>query len=89
MKLGAVGWSGVRLLREGGRTRRERGQEGEQEEMGHFTEGAEEASTGLIATSALDALVDGLVLGLGFNAGQKQGTLLASALAIEFLFLGL
>lgn len=57
--------------------------------MRHFTEGAEEAPTGLIATSALDALVDGLVLGLGFNAGEKQGTLLAIALAIEFLFLGL
>jgi ZIP family zinc transporter len=35
----------------------------------------------------LDALIDGLVLGLGFNAGQQQGTLLAIALAIEFLFL--
>ena len=44
---------------------------------------------GLLAASALDALIDGLVLGLGFNAGQQQGTLLAIALAIEFLFLGL
>lgn len=44
---------------------------------------------GLVAVSALDALIDGLVLGLGFNAGQQQGTLLAIALAIEFLFLGL
>lgn len=44
---------------------------------------------GLVAASALDALIDGLVLGLGFNAGQRQGRLLAAALAIEFLFLGL
>lgn len=52
------------------------------------TEGAK-GPTGLVAASALDALVDGIVLGLGFNAGQQQGTLLAIALAIEFLFLGL
>lgn len=55
----------------------------------HFTEGTKEGAAGLVAASALDALIDGLVLGLGFNAGQKQGTLLAIALAIEFLFLGL
>lgn len=53
-----------------------------------ITEGAT-GPTGLVAASGLDALVDGIVLGLGFNAGQQQGTLLAIALAIEFLFLGL
>jgi ZIP family zinc transporter len=45
--------------------------------------------TGLVALSVLDGVIDGLVLGLGFNAGRHQGTLLAVALAIEFLFLGL
>lgn len=30
-----------------------------------------------------------MVLGLGFSAGHRQGVLLAIALAIEFLFLGL
>ena len=54
----------------------------------HFTEGTE-GPTGLVAVSGLDALIDGLVLGLGFTAGQQQGILLAIALAIEFLFLGL
>jgi ZIP family zinc transporter len=44
---------------------------------------------GLVGASAIDALIDGLVLGLGFAAGPRQGTLLAIALAIEFLFLGL
>lgn len=44
---------------------------------------------GLVGASVLDALVDGLVLGLGFNRGRHQGTLLAIALAVEFLFLGL
>lgn len=52
-------------------------------------EGAERGPVGLVAVSGLDALIDGLVLGLGFNAGENQGTLLAIALAIEFLFLGL
>lgn len=53
------------------------------------TEKAEEGPTGLIAASAFDALIDGIVLGLGFNAGQQQGLVLAIALGIEFLFLGL
>lgn len=56
---------------------------------GSAPERYEEGPTGLIAASALDALIDGLVLGLGFNAGAKQGLLLAIALAIEFLFLAL
>lgn len=43
--------------------------------------------TGLIGAAAIDALIDGMVLGLGFAAGQKQGLLLAIALAVEFLFL--
>lgn len=52
---------------------------------------AERASgpVGLLGASAVDAVIDGLALGLGFQAGQHQGLLLAVALAIEFLFLGL
>jgi zinc transporter, ZIP family len=46
-------------------------------------------SLGLIATVAVDILVDGLVLGIGFAAGPKQGLLLTIALTIEILFLGL
>jgi ZIP family zinc transporter len=44
---------------------------------------------GLLATVGIDLLIDGLVLGLGFAAGAKQGLLLAVALTIEVLFLGL
>lgn len=44
---------------------------------------------GLVAASAVDVLIDGLVLGLSFQAGQHQGVLLGIALAIELLFLGL
>ena len=44
---------------------------------------------GLIGAAAIDSLIDGIVLGLAFAAGAKQGLLLAVALAIEYLFLGL
>lgn len=43
----------------------------------------------LLAASALDILIDGLVLGLAFIAGAKAGLLLTIALTLEVLFLGL
>ncbi|NGM38618.1 transporter [Methylobacterium sp. DB0501] len=46
-------------------------------------------SLGLIVTVGVDILVDGLVLGIGFVAGAKQGLLLTGALTLEVLFLGL
>ncbi len=56
--------------------------------LDHFA-GRAEGPVGLSAASAVDALIDEIVLGLGFAAGQRQGMLLAIALAVEFLFLGL
>lgn len=44
---------------------------------------------GLVATAGVDLLVDGVVLGIGFAAGERQGLLLAVALTLEVLFLGL
>ena len=44
---------------------------------------------GLAATAGVDLLVDGLVLGIGFAAGARQGLLLGVALTLEVLFLGL
>lgn len=44
---------------------------------------------GLVAITSVDIFVDGLVLGTGFAAGAKQGTILTIALTIEILFLGL
>ena len=38
----------------------------------YLTEGKDQGPTGLIVISALDALVDGLVLGLAFNAGSSK-----------------
>ena len=37
----------------------------------------------------IDIFIDGLLLGIGFAAGAKEGTLLAIALTIELLSLGL
>lgn len=45
--------------------------------------------TGLAVTAGIDLLVDGLVLGISFVAGMQQGILLAIALTLEVLFLGL
>lgn len=53
--------------------------------VGERTTGA----AGLITMLGVDILVDGLVLGIGFAAGSKQGILLTTALTIEVLFLGL
>ncbi|MBR1090854.1 transporter [Bradyrhizobium manausense] len=44
---------------------------------------------GLVVMVAVDIFIDGLVVGIGFAAGAKQGLLLTVALTIEVLFLGL
>ncbi len=47
------------------------------------------ASTGLLFGVGVDIAIDGLLLGIGFAAGQKEGVLLTLALATELLSLGL
>ena len=44
---------------------------------------------GLVTIVAVDILIDGLLLGLGFANGARAGLLLAIALSFELLFLGL
>lgn len=44
---------------------------------------------GLLAGVGIDLFIDGLLIGIGFAAGQKEGVLLTVALAIELLSLGL
>ncbi|KPL69854.1 transporter [Erythrobacter sp. SG61-1L] len=51
----------------------------------------EERATGslaMVGAVAIDILVDGLVLGLAFLAGEKAGLLLTIALTLEVMFLG-
>lgn len=45
-------------------------------------------NTGFVAVIGTDILIDGLVLGIGFAAGARQGLLLTLALTLEVLFLG-
>ena len=44
---------------------------------------------GLLVAIGVDIFIDGLLLGIGFAAGSKEGTLLAIALSIELLSLGM
>ena len=53
------------------------------------TDGNNAVSRSLIAASAVDIAVDGVMLGIGFAAGAKQGVLLTIALAFELISLGL
>lgn len=48
-----------------------------------------EGQVGLVTAAAVDVLIDGLVLGLSFLHGAKQGVLMTVALSVEILFLGL
>ncbi|MDX2244617.1 MAG: transporter [Leptolyngbyaceae cyanobacterium bins.302] len=48
-----------------------------------------ESSNSLTTTIAIDVLIDGLLIGVGFAAEAKAGILLTIALTIELLFLSL
>lgn len=53
--------------------------------LGEATKG----TLGLVVMVAVDIFIGGLILGIGFAAGAKQGFLLTVALTTEVLFLGL
>ena len=62
----------------------------------HFAEGEsaegvsdDKASSSLVFAMGIDIALDGLLIGLGFAAGQKQGLLLTIAIVMEVFFLGL
>jgi ZIP family zinc transporter len=44
---------------------------------------------GLLVAIGIDLFIDGLLIGIAFVSGEKGGVLIAIALAIEILFLGL
>lgn len=44
---------------------------------------------GLLVAIGVDIFIDGLLLGIGFSAGSKEGMLLAVALSVELLSLGM
>lgn len=51
--------------------------------------GSARASFGLVLVVGVDILIDGLLIGVAFVAGAKEGVLITVALAIELLSLGL
>ena len=51
--------------------------------------GQGKASGGLLFATAVDLAIDGLMLGIGFAAGAKEGALLTVALALELVSLGM
>ncbi|MEI6043858.1 MAG: transporter [Chloroflexota bacterium] len=68
----------------------ERNSEGEGESEGEDKKEVKGTlPTSLIFVVALDVSTDGLLVGLGFAAGAKEGILLTLALAIEILFLAM
>ncbi|WP_240741551.1 transporter [Deinococcus sp. KSM4-11] len=58
------------------------------EGVGPQTTGKEASNVGLITVVGIDVLIDGLLIGVGFAAGARVGTLLVVALTLELLFLG-
>lgn len=50
---------------------------------------SERSPSGMMVAIGIDTLLDGLLLGIAFAAGAKEGTLLTIALSIELLSLGL
>ena len=59
---------------------------GENEEENNNTS---KNSSSLVTAIGIDVVLDGLLIGLGFAAGQKQGLLLTIAMSLEVFFLGL
>lgn len=51
-------------------------------------EGDGDSKTGLLIAVSIDVFLDGLLIGVGFAAGERVGTLLVVALTLELLFLG-
>lgn len=49
---------------------------------------APRGNVGLVTVVGIDVLIDGLLVGVGFAAGARVGTLVVVALTLELLFLG-
>ena len=47
-----------------------------------------ESPVGLVTAIGVDVFIDGLLVGIGFAVGAKQGLLLATAIMVEVFFLG-
>ncbi len=77
--LGVVAMLGIRALTGGVEAAAEKAQAG----------GARKLPAAMLTAVGVDLLVDGLLIGIGFAAGAKEGRLLTLALTVELLSLGL
>ena len=58
-------------------------------ESGTTKDATGKGSLGLVMVVGIDILIDGLLIGVAFSAGAREGMLITVALAIELLSLGL
>lgn len=79
MVLGVSTMFGIKRLVEGKRSGKDAGRD---------SRPVAAAANSLLAALGVDVLIDGLLVGVGFAAGAKQGILLTVALSGEVLFLG-
>lgn len=63
--------------------------EGHEEKGATSSDNSAENSSSMVTAMGIDVALDGLLIGLGFAAGQKQGLLLTIAISLEVFFLGL
>lgn len=52
-------------------------------------ESSGDSKAGLLTAIGIDVFLDGLLIGVGFAAGERMGVLLVIALTLELLFLGI
>jgi ZIP family zinc transporter len=64
------------------------GVKGLTERIERSDEQAGDGKAGLLIAVGIDVFLDGLLIGVGFAAGERVGTLLVAALTLELLFLG-
>ena len=59
------------------------------DKIGESKKKKDDGSTGLLMASGIDMFIDGLLVGVSFSVGVKQGVMITIALTIELLLLGL
>jgi len=59
------------------------------DKIGESKKKKDDGSTGLLMATGIDMFIDGLLVGVSFSVGVKQGVMITIALTIELLILGL
>jgi len=59
------------------------------DKIGESKKKKDDGSTGLLMATGIDMFIDGLLVGVSFSVGVKQGVMITIALTIELLLLGL